>query len=275
MYKIITQVTSIFKSNDIITFDILLILMIKDFLACLGFFTIIPIPHKNFHIDSLSQILPWISAVGLLIGILLEFSHLIISYYFPPLLTAVCVLIIWVTISGGLHLDGLADCFDSFMCSASSEKRKQILKDPHLGTFGVLGVCITILFKFSLIYSQTSSEVVISNTHGNCYIGLLLAPLIARWSILWLIVFFPVGGDGLGQHFSKGLNLRSFSMASIIPLILSGIFGIKAVIGLLLSIIIIWILGKISMQKIGEIRGDVMGLGIEINEIINLFIYVF
>ncbi len=249
--------------------------MINNFFACLNFFTILPTPNKNYHLDSLSQILPWVSLVGLVIGIVLEIFQLIFSKYFPPLLTAVSILIVWVAISGGLHIDGLADCFDSFACTTTIEKRKQIMKDPHLGTFGVLGICITLLLKFSLIYSQIPSNIALLNTQWNVYYGLLLAPVIARWSILWLIVFFPIGEGGLGYHFSKGLNARSIFIASVIPLLFSFVLGIKVILGLIVSLFVIWVIGKISMQKIGEVRGDVMGMGVEISEIINLFIYVF
>ena len=52
----------------------------------------------------------WYPFVGLVIGGLAASAYSMLSLYFSPLLTAALTLTLWVILTGGLNLDGLADC---------------------------------------------------------------------------------------------------------------------------------------------------------------------
>lgn len=67
-----------------------------------------------------------------------------------PLEIAVLIAIIsrvWVT--GALHEDGLADCFDGFGGGNTKERTLTIMKDSHIGSYGVVGL----IFYFFLLWA--------------------------------------------------------------------------------------------------------------------------
>lgn len=54
----------------------------------------------------------------------------------PPLVCGIIGCACWVAVTGGLHLDGVADCGDGLPIEVSRERRLEIMKDSRLGTFG-------------------------------------------------------------------------------------------------------------------------------------------
>src|SRR5689334_15724319 len=77
----------------------------------------------------------WYPFVGLVIGVFTWAAWKGAMLVFPPLIAGVITLVIWVALTGGLHLDGLADCCDGLLASTSVERRLEIMKDPHIGAF--------------------------------------------------------------------------------------------------------------------------------------------
>ena len=75
----------------------------------------------------------WYPLVGVVIGGVTWLIWLALTLYFPPLVVGVLTLLVWVAMTGGLHLDGLADCCDGLFVSTTPDLRLEIMKDPHLG----------------------------------------------------------------------------------------------------------------------------------------------
>jgi adenosylcobinamide-GDP ribazoletransferase len=69
----------------------------------------------------------------------------------PPLVSAFLVLLAWVVLTGALHLDGFCDLCDGLFGGRTPEDRLRIMKDPHLGTFGLAGGVLLLLGKFALL----------------------------------------------------------------------------------------------------------------------------
>jgi adenosylcobinamide-GDP ribazoletransferase len=90
---------------------------------------------------------------------------------------AVLVLMLWVAITGGLHLDGLADCADAWVGGFGNRQRSlAIMKDPAAGPIAVL--VLLLLLKWSLISSIIEKQALSV---------LLLTPLLGRLAILMLM----------------------------------------------------------------------------------------
>jgi adenosylcobinamide-GDP ribazoletransferase len=59
-----------------------------------------------------------------------------------------------ILLTGGLHLDGLADTFDGYFSKeTSSGKIIEIMKKSNTGVFGVISIVLAILLKIILVYS--------------------------------------------------------------------------------------------------------------------------
>src|SRR5215216_7002194 len=112
----------------------------------------------------------WYPLVGLVIGALTWLVWKGAMLLFPSLVAGIIALIAWVALTGGLHLDGLADCCDGLLASVSVERRLEIMKDPHLGAFGVIGLILILFLKATVLASLLPATT----------FGILLAASMAR-----------------------------------------------------------------------------------------------
>ncbi|TNE83887.1 MAG: hypothetical protein EP334_00280, partial [Gammaproteobacteria bacterium] len=100
-------------------------------LVALQFLTVVPVRVPGeITAESQGRSLLWYPAVGLLLGLVLVVVASLLSST-PSLLVAVVVLVLWVLLTGALHLDGLADCADALLGGLGDrEKTLRLLKDP-------------------------------------------------------------------------------------------------------------------------------------------------
>src|SRR5512133_2407400 len=144
----------------------------------------------------------WYPFVGLVIGGLTWLAWKGAMLLFPPLAAGVIALAVWVALTGGLHLDGLAACCDGLLASVSAERRLEIMKDPHVGAFGVIGLILVLLLKAAALTSFASLSVTSS-------FGILLAASLARGCILFAGLLPLARHSGMGADFASGFR-RSF-----------------------------------------------------------------
>ncbi len=104
-----------------------------------------PLPKaKN---EDWGRIAPYFTLIGFILGFILYFfSKVLISYKIPFMFSALLVLLTWILITGGLHMDGLMDTFDGINCQDKNRKL-EAMKDSRIGAFGAMGGIFIILFK--------------------------------------------------------------------------------------------------------------------------------
>jgi adenosylcobinamide-GDP ribazoletransferase len=114
--------------------------ILRDLSLAIRFLTIIPVisfpPSNNTNQneealeENFANSMAFFPLVGMLIGILLVVLRRIF-YYLPvsPLIGDALVLIVWIWLSGGLHLDGFADSVDGFSGGHNKEEILNIMKD--------------------------------------------------------------------------------------------------------------------------------------------------
>jgi adenosylcobinamide-GDP ribazoletransferase len=203
----------------------------------------------------------WYPLIGLTIGLMVAAVHAPASRVFPPLVTAGLALTVWIALTGGLHLDGLADCCDGLLHASTPERRLEIMKDPHLGAFGAIGLGLALLLKFAALASLPPEHAVMA---------ILLAASIGRWVIL-LAGFQPLARPGgMGADFSSGLRKPALAWGAVIPLGLAALLGLQGLLALVLALISTIGLLRFARGRIGGITGDVFGLLVETAEIIIL-----
>jgi len=261
------------------------------FFVALSLLTRIPVPEhilaKAYEKNISSSVL-FYPVVGGLIGAFLCLFSIILPDTFPDFLTSSLILILWVGLTGALHLDGVADSADAYFVSHKSpEKTLEVFRDPHVGAMSVICVCLLLIVKCALIAAVilgTSSvsvpEVTSSSSHQiPSDIGLLsvlfFCPVISRFlAVLYMQYTAYARNDGI----AAGLHLREFRLA----VALMGI-GL-CVLGLLLFsfVIVFWVvlaaigllLGwrRLWLNNIGGYTGDCVGALIELFEVLFLFV---
>lgn len=80
-----------------------------------------------------------------LVGAVCGFGFCLLSDYlgrfgFSPLFSAICLTFFPVVFTGGIHLDGYCDTLDGLSSHQSRKRQLEILSDPHVGVFAVMGL---------------------------------------------------------------------------------------------------------------------------------------
>jgi adenosylcobinamide-GDP ribazoletransferase len=206
----------------------------------------------------------WYPLMGLVIGALTWLAWKGAMLLFPPLVAGFLALVVWVALTGGLHLDGLTDCCDGLFASVARERRLEIMKDPHVGTFGMIGLILILLLKAAALASLASTA----------SFDILLAASLARWCIL-LAGLFPLARlSGMGADFASGFRRSFLFWGAIIPLAIAIILGwhgvLSALAGVGAAVLILWF----ARSRIGGVTGDVFGMIVEVVEAVVLLTFL-
>ncbi|MCG8383636.1 MAG: adenosylcobinamide-GDP ribazoletransferase [Gammaproteobacteria bacterium] len=197
--------------------------------------------------------------IGLFIGALLCLVSVVLPTQNTFLLAAI-ILLVWTLITGGLHLDGLADSADAWIGGfGDREKTLRIMKDPACGPMAVGVLVLTLLIKFSALQVALEQSVLIA---------VLISPIIARAAVIALYLTTPYAKDeGMGLLLIENLPKKPAGAVLVITagLCLLG-SGALALMMLITAIATFWLLRKLMCTRIGGVTGDTTGALIEITE---------
>lgn len=233
----------------------------KSLALVLTFLTTLPVRLQAVRPGDLGRAAGWFPAVGLILGALLVVANWGLHWLFPPLLAAALGLAGWVALTGGLHLDGLADCGDGLLAAVAPERRLEIMRDPRKGTFGVVSLIIFLLLKWLALAALAQPY------------ALLLAPVLARYALLWVARQRAARPGGLGAEFAHGLTRWTLLGAAIVPLALLVGGGARAGgAALAAGVVTVGVIG-LARARLGGVTGDVLGLTVELVELAVLLVY--
>ncbi len=231
--------------------------------TALSFLTILPVSKPEIRSpQDLGKAAVWFPLAGAVIGALLMAVNWLLQGHTTDGVRSVLLLVVWVVLSGGLHLDGLADCLDGLLASVSPERRLEILRDSRTGAYAVMGVSLYLLLKASALEALLIPGV------------LLLAPVAGRSAMLLGVAFHSARAGGLGDMFRSGLNLRRVAAAALLPLLLSVLLGPRGVLALALALITAGLVFLFAKARIGGVTGDVFGAACEVAELVVLIVFV-
>ncbi|WP_279230389.1 adenosylcobinamide-GDP ribazoletransferase [Thermohalobacter berrensis] len=222
----------------------------------LTFMTRLPIkyPYKFKEDDFVKGIL-YLPIVGLVIGLILWLPTFL-YVYFDRFFISVLVWLVYLWVTGGLHIDGLADSFDGLFSNRNRERILEIMKDSRIGTFGVLSIFFVLIFNITLTYYLDFKV-------------LLLVPIIGRAMALFSCSLSNYAReDGMGESFIKNCGTKEAIFGVIFSLITSIIVlgYVKGLATTLIVLVIIYLLTKNIKGKIGGMTGDTVGFVIELSQ---------
>jgi adenosylcobinamide-GDP ribazoletransferase len=229
------------------------------------YLTIVPVPARapgpNLpdSLVDLGRAAPWFPVVGLALGLGLAAVERIAARLFPPLLVALLTIAAWKLMTGGLHLDGLADCLDG-LAGRDTEQRLAIMRDSRIGTFAAIGLVLVLLVDVAALAEITD--------HWR-WRALVIAPTVGRATPLLLAQLFPAARrDGHGACFQAGMGRGSASLALALALCVAfGALGWSGLIGAAMGILAALLIGWQFARRLEGITGDVLGAAVEITEL--------
>ena len=182
----------------------------------------------------------------------------------PLMLHAALLLTVWVMLSGGLHLDGLADSADAWLGGFGDRERTlTIMKDPRSGPIAVVTLVLVLLLKFCALLALIEQQQAMA---------LLIVPLIGRSALLSVFLTTPyVRAGGLGQALADHLPRKAgwwvLVLSAAVCVALAGYAGLWA---LMLAILgFVW-LRRVMMRRLAGTTGDTAGALLELLEVLML-----
>jgi adenosylcobinamide-GDP ribazoletransferase len=228
----------------------------KSFLSALSFLSLLP-GGSNRPLDS--RMVAHFPFVGLLIGGLLVGVDWVGAMFFPAFLRCIVDVLFLAVITGGFHLDGLADSADGLFSHRSRERVLEIMKDPRVGVMGVLAVLFCVLLKTGGIEGTDGEHI---------WLWLLLAPALARVSQVIGLEFMEDvrGGAGVGSVLYQKNNYRTL-LTCLVPLSLPFFFNFRTgFLALMVFALATAVLLIFFQYRIGGMTGDTFGAMTEIVE---------
>ena len=241
---------------------------IKGLAGALSTLTVLPLWTDS--IDARAT-LPWFPVVGLVLGVGVWAVGLGVEYITGggfSWFVALSVVLSGVVLTGGLHMDGLADTFDGLLGGSTKESRLSIMKDPAVGTFGVVAVVTVLATKL----------ISVAYLAGAGLLWSVVPPyVVSRTSMVLLASTLkyarPEGGTG--RAFVDGVRPLDGGVALLVSVILLYPLGGITAMGLLIAGMVVTVcVGWIALVRIGGVTGDVLGATSELVEVVTMVVSV-
>ncbi len=233
-------------------------------LVALQFLTSLPLPAVPMASPAaLARSLPWFPAVGLLLGLVAAALDHLLRMVVPDGVGSILVLAALLMLTGAIHLDGLMDTCDGLFCAKGRDERLAIMRDSHVGSFGVAGGVMVLLAKYAALVSLPA-DLRLS--------GLVLMACLGRWAILVAACAFPYARpEGLGKAVHDGARPASVLVGTAIAA--GAAAGLASAVGLLLLasvLVAAYMAGSYATARLQGLTGDVYGAVCELSEVVVL-----
>ena len=184
----------------------------------------------------------------------------------PALWAAAFALVAQVMITGAMHEDGLADTADGLWGGATKAQRLEIMKDSHIGAYGVIALVLSLLLRAAALAA-------ILPAHG-AFWAIIVTGLVSRVPMVWMMAFMANARDGglsksVGQV-PRNTALLALGISALASLVLTPYAVIALVFWTGLAVIL---LAYIAKQKIGGQTGDILGASQQVTEIFALAVF--
>ncbi|WP_298848808.1 adenosylcobinamide-GDP ribazoletransferase [uncultured Ruegeria sp.] len=232
-----------------------------DIPLALVLLTRLPVPRLPEPVFARQAQAAWaFPVVGLVVGgvaCLVGWLAMVINL--PLFVAATLLVATLIMMTGAMHEDGLADTFDGFWGGFTPERRLEIMKDSHIGTYGVLALMISQVLRVSAVAALLAT--------GSIW-AILAACVFSRALMPVLMASLPrARKSGLSHSVGTPGTISvgvSVGMAILIAVFLCGSPAVGAII---FATLIIVVLAAVARKKIGGQTGDILGASQQLAEI--------
>ncbi|WP_448100043.1 adenosylcobinamide-GDP ribazoletransferase [Luteibacter jiangsuensis] len=237
--------------------------MMRGLVVAFGFLTRLPVPRIEFLPGTQAGSLKWYPLVGVVLGGLLAGAAALSWTVLRPIPAAAVLLVVWVALTGALHLDGLADSADAWIGGMGDRARTlSIMKDPRSGPAGVVALVLVLLLKFSALATLADPWL------------LVLPPLLGRAAIVaWFLTTPYVRVGGLGDPL-RGAPATGCRVALVLAALSSLFFGKLGLLTFLAALATGWLWRRAVLSRLGGFTGDTAGALVEMVEAATLIVLV-
>jgi adenosylcobinamide-GDP ribazoletransferase len=230
----------------------------RELLVACRYLTVLPLPSSRTAGD-LGRAAGWFPLVGAVLGGLLAVWDVALGRLVPPLLGAVAVIGLWALLTGGLHLDGLADAADGLGAGFGRDEALAIMRDPRIGTYGVTAVTLVLGLKAAAL-AGLRPDLSWRAVGVAAVLGRLGPLLLAR-------LCPPARAEGAGHAFALGVRNGGVALGSLIALLVAlGLLGPWGIAPLAVTVTAAAGFAAYLPRRLGGLTGDCLGALVEVTE---------
>ncbi|WP_108482307.1 adenosylcobinamide-GDP ribazoletransferase [Oceaniglobus ichthyenteri] len=233
-----------------------------DIAAALGLLSRLPIPVNGSQTQRRGAASAWAWPVaGALIGACSGgIGFMALALGMPPKLAAGFVLATGAIITGGLHEDGLADTADGLWGGWTRERRLEIMKDSHIGSYGVIALILSFGLRWVALTAMFETGLGAWGVIGAAILS--RAPMVV---LSWRMTQARPGGlsASLGRPDGRTAALSVF----VTLLMATPLLGLALVPAMLAVTLSTAVFARIAQAKIGGQTGDILGATQQLGEI--------
>ncbi|MEA4949398.1 MAG: adenosylcobinamide-GDP ribazoletransferase [Petrimonas sp.] len=223
------------------------------FLNALQFYSRIPAGKIDYTEENIAQSVRYFPLIGSIVGAVGGSVFMLSMLVFSQAISVTAAIISMVAVTGALHEDGVSDFFDGFGGARTKERILEIMKDSHVGAYGVISLVLLFLVKFSLLTSIAPQKLplVLIAAHAS---SRFMAVVLMKSST------YARTGNSKSSHTRHPLTRTTVITAFVfgaLPLAFVPPFIIACVVTI--YAIIFFALKHYVEKKIGGFTGDVLG----------------
>ncbi|MBF0538461.1 MAG: adenosylcobinamide-GDP ribazoletransferase [Nitrospirae bacterium] len=236
-----------------------------SFSFAVRFLTILPLPGR-FEVlgeRDVARSAASFPLVGLLIGGCLWGCWRLTGRYLPVDVSRLLIVMLLAIITGGLHLDAIADTFDAIAARKTIAEKLNIMKSPTVGPFGVAAIVFCIILRYLLLKAPLAV---------NAY-PLVLFPVVGRSCCVYaMFAGKSAMKEGLGRLFIENTTPSIFLSSLMLAISIMAAFDVRYLLSLLACYAFTHLCVMSFQRLLGGLNGDVLGALIELNELLFLLI---
>jgi len=241
----------------------------RQFLAMLQFLTRIPVNERwcdGVDLKEYSRGIVCFPLVGLVMGLLTALVWWTVMPHVGALVAAIAVVIAHIMLTGGLHLDGLADSCDGLFSVRSRERILEIMRDSRIGTNGALALIVAVVLRTALIYQMSAD--------GLPVLALLIVTPVVGRGMMAVMMYRQVYAreSGMGNLFIGKISEGRFGVTLLLmAALVLFIGGLSSLFALLVTLLFVFGFRGFVASRIGGQTGDTLGAACELSELVFLF----
>ena len=232
---------------------------LADLRAALGLLTRLPLPYPKDTPRGAAAV--WAYPVaGLIIGAMAGMvAAMSLFLGLTPAVAAALTLAAQAMLTGAMHEDGLADSADGLWGGWDKLRRLEIMKDSHIGSYGVLALILVTLARWSALSTLLAL--------GNHFGAVIAVAALSRAPMAVLMAWLPnARASGLSALVGRPAPRLAGYAVAIAILSCFALVGLPAFGMALFAGSITLCLGLVARAKIGGQTGDILGASQQLAE---------
>jgi len=198
--------------------------------------------------------------VGFILGAILWGVYTLLAPFIPAMHLGVTIFVLWVLLTGALHLDGLSDTIDGLY--VSKDRALEVMKDSNIGGMGMILGATFLIAKASTL------------AHFEAIYLLPIILMLSRLNATLAIYFYPyISQNGMGTLAKEEITKPQILIALLYSLVLVALFN--AWIALFFALLVLFFIKRFFIKRYGGFSGDIYGFSIEVTELILLNVLLF